>query len=247
MQIVIDRILTNYEVVNPKARKTVLLLHGWGSNASYWLPLIKTLSNQFRYYLLDLPGFGGTRELKTNSDVPDYTEFVHEFIKKLRLKDVILAGHSFGGQIASDFALKHKLKRLILIDAATVRVRTFRTKLKIILTKSLKPLTFLLPPLIKNKILLLYAPPEYVNANYYLRSVLHQILKYDLSKKIHLIKIPTDIIWGSEDRVIPYVGKLLVETIPKANLHVIYGAGHLPHLTHPQKLAATLNQILNEQ
>lgn len=249
MQIVVDGTLTHYELVNPKAKRIVIILHGWGSNSSYWLPLAKLLSGQFRYYLLDLPGFGGTKNLQPNSDILDYTRFVKGFITKLKLKRFILVGHSFGGQIAPDYAIKYQLdpSRIILIDSATVRTRTMKAKAKIALTKVIGPLTRLLPPPIRKAILSLYAPPEYVNANEYLKSVLKKILKYDLSTKLHLIKVPTDIIWGSEDKVIPYTGKLLVETIPDACLHIIYGAGHLPHLTQPAKLAAVLNQVLNDE
>lgn len=249
MQTVINGILTNYELVNPKAKAPVVILHGWSSNASYWLPLAKLLSEKHRYYLLDLPGFGGTKNLAPNSDVPEYSQFVERFAAKMDLKKFVLSGQSFGGQVAGDFAIRYpeKLTRLILIDSATIRNRTLKIKIKIILTKLFKPLTRLLSDKYKNKIISLYAPPEYVRANSYLRSVLHQILKYDLSKKIHLIKVKTEIIWGSEDKVIPYMGKFLVENIPEANLHVIYPAGHLPHLTHPAKLAAVLNQILNDE
>jgi len=76
---------------------------------------------------------------------------------------------------------------------------------------------------------------------------LKKILRQDIGAKVNLIKVPTEIIWGSDDHVIPYMGKFLVENIPTANLHVIYPAGHLPHLTHPAKLATVLNQILEDE
>ncbi|MEK7524935.1 MAG: alpha/beta hydrolase [Patescibacteria group bacterium] len=248
MQTVINGVLTNYELVNPKARTPVIILHGWGSNSSYWTPLAKLLSDKYRYYLLDLPGFGGTRELAASSDIPEYTQFVKNFAQKLKLENLILVGHSFGGQITGDYSIKfgNDLKKIILIDPAIIRVRSLKTMLKIGATKIIKPLISLFPTPIKNSILSLYAPPEYVQANKYLRSVLRKILKYDLSHKLHLIKTPTEVIWGSDDHVIPYMGKFLVENIPTANLHVVYPAGHLPHLTHTNKLAAILNQILSE-
>lgn len=249
MQTVINGVLTHYELINPKAAKTVLILHGWGSNASYWLPLVKLLTNSCRYICLDLPGFGGTREINPNSDVPEYRQFVKDFADKQRLKKYILVGHSFGGQITGDFAIKHpkELTKIILISPALIRVRGPKTLLKIGITKVIKPIVKLFPVSVANSILALYAPPEYVTANHYLKSILHKILKYNLGPKLHLIKIPTEIIWGSDDHVIPYMGKFLVENIPTANLHVIYPAGHLPHLTHTAKLATVLNQILEDE
>lgn len=249
MQTVIDGVLTQYELVNPKASHPILILHGWGQNSSHWLTLSKLLTSSFRIYLLDLPSFGGTRNLKADADIPDYSDFVHAFVKRVGLKKFVLAGQSFGGQVAGDYALKYPstLKRLILIDAAIIRNRSLKVNTKIIITKLIKPLTRLLPRSTYNKLLSFYTPAEYVRADGYQRSVLNKILIYDLSPKLHLIKVNTDIIWGSEDKVIPYVGKFLVERIPNSNLHLIYGAGHLPHQSHPKKLADIINRIATDE
>lgn len=246
MQTVINGVLTNYEVVNPKAKNTVLLLHGWGQNASLWLPLAKLLRNDYRYLLLDLPGFGGTKGLKSNSDVPEYTQFIKDFIDKLKLKDFILIGHSFGGQVACDFTIKYPelISHLILVDAPIIRTRGLLTKVKIFIAKIFKPIKQIVPISLVSQIHEKIAH-DYSHSDDYQKSVLRQILKYNLGTKLHLIKVPTEIIWGSEDKVIPYVGKYLVENISDARLHVIYGCGHLPHLTHVNKTAQILNNILS--
>lgn len=238
-------VLTNYEVINPKAKQSVLLLHGWAQSSLFWLETAKLLNGDFSYYLLDLPGFGGTKNLAENSNVPEYTEFVKEFTEKLKLKNIILMGHSFGGQIAGDFAIKYPkmVKRLVLIDAAIVRVRRLKTIIKIALAKIVKPLVSFFPITLMS-FLLKHYNSDYSASNAYQKSVLNQILKYNLGFKLNQIKTPTDIVWGSEDKVIPYMGKYLLEGIPDAKLHVVYGAGHILNVTHPQKLAATLNQIL---
>ena len=242
MQTVIDGILTNYEAVNPKAKSSIVILHGWRQNASLWLPVAKLLPKNNSYYLLDLPGFGGTRDLAPNSDVPEYTTFVKDFTNKLKLKSFVLLGHSFGGQVACDFAIKYPklVNRLVLVDAAVIRTRGLLTKAKILIAKIFKPIKRVgLISQIHEKI-----AHDYSHSNDYQKSVLRQIINYDLSPKLHLIKVPTEIIWGSEDKVIPYVGKYLVENISNARLHVIYGCDHSPHLTHPQKLADILCKIL---
>lgn len=246
MQTVINGVLTNYEVVNPKAKSPVVILHGWGQNASLWLPLTKLLSENHRYYLLDLPGFGGTKNLAKNSDIPEYTSFVKNFSDKLKLKNFVLLGHSFGGQVACDFTIKYPelLNCLVLVDAAVIRRRTIKTILIQAIAKLFKPIKQIVPIGLISQIHERIAH-DYSHSNDYQKSVLRQILKYDLSPKLHLIKVPTEIIWGSEDKVIPYVGKYLVENISDARLHVIYGCGHHPYLTHPQKLAGVLNKILS--
>jgi len=248
VQTVINCVLTHYELINPKAKTPVIILHGWGQNSGLWLPLAKKLSENFRLYLLDLPGFGGTKNLADGSGIPEYVKFVENFVAKNNLKKITLIGHSFGGQVAADFALHHPelLSRLILINAATVRKRKLLTKLKIFAVKIIKLPTLLLSNSLRERILTLTTFRDYAQANPYQRSVLKKVLGQDIGAKVNLIKIPTEVIWGSEDKVIPYKGKFLVENIPTASLHVIYGAGHLPHLTHTAKLAQTLNQILKK-
>lgn len=245
MQTVINGVLTNYEVVSPKAKSRVVILHGWRQNASLWLPITKLLPEDHGYYLLDLPGFGGTRDLAANSNVPEYTTFVKNFTDKLKLKNFVLLGHSFGGQVACDFTIKYPklVCRLVLVDAAVIRTKGLLTKAKILIAKIFKPIKLILPIGLINQIHGKIAH-DYSLSNDYQKSVFRQILKYNLGPKLHLIKVPTEIIWGSEDKVIPYVGKYLVENISDARLHVIYGCGHSPNLTHPKRLADILCKIL---
>lgn len=246
MQTVIAGRLTSYEVVNPQAKDTILILHGWGQSSFSWLNSTTLFNRNHRYLLLDLPSFGGTANLADGADIPQFTEFVHEFTKKLNLNHFVLIGHSFGGQIAADFALKHPdlLQKLVLVDAAVIRTKNLKTQIKSILAKTFKPISSLLPIQVINSIFKIQSP-DYINASKHQRSVLHKILRYNLKSKLHLIEVPTDIIWGSEDHLIPYVGKVLVETIPNARLHLVYGAGHSLQLSHPDKLATTINEILN--
>ena len=246
MQTVVDGILTNFLDIHPKQKNTMIVLHGWGSAASYWLPISQFISPAVRLILLDLPGFGGTKPLPDSPDVSEYTDFVRAFSKKLNLTGFILAGHSFGGQITLDYSLKYStdLAHAILIAPAAIRERSKSAKIKIRLAKIIKPLFALLPHGSFEKFLGWYTPKDYSDSNEYQRKVLNKIVVYNLKPFLNQVKVLTDIIWGSEDIVIPYMGKYLAENIPHSNLHLIYGANHLIHHTHPQKLATVLNQII---
>ena len=71
MQTVVNGVLTNYEIINPKQTNTLVILHGWGSSISYWVPLTKLLTPKVRIILVDLPGFGSTGPLPDKPDVPE--------------------------------------------------------------------------------------------------------------------------------------------------------------------------------
>ncbi len=179
-------------------------------------------------------------------NIPDYTNFVHSFIKKIEIVKCTLAGHSFGGQITLDYALKFPdtLESIILISPAVVRERSKEAKLKIQLAKILRPIFSILPRHSFEKFLGWYTPRDYSDSTEYQRGVLKKIVIYDLKPHLIRVTVPTDIIWGSEDFVIPYMGKYLAENIKNSKLHVIYGANHLLYLSHPKKLIEILNGIL---
>ncbi|KKT40716.1 hypothetical protein A3K29_00190 [Candidatus Collierbacteria bacterium RIFOXYB2_FULL_46_14] len=247
MQTVVDGVLTNYEVFNPEQVNTLVILHGWGSSLQFWIPIAKQLSPNLRIILLDLPSFGSTAPLPNDPNIPEYTLFVKAFTQKLKLSHFILSGHSFGGQVTLDYALKfpHDLKSIILVSPAVVRERSKSAKFKIILAKVLRPLFSILPKHSFERFLGWYTPRDYSNSTEYQRRVLKKIVVYDLKPFLNQVKIPTDIIWGSEDFVIPYMGKYLAEHILDSHLHVIYGAHHLLYLTHPKKLVDVLSQIID--
>ena len=249
MQTVVSGVLTNYLDINPKQKNTLVILHGWGSSISYWVPLSNLLSPKIRIILLDLPGFGSTGPLPGKPDVPEYTNFVRSFTQKLSLKSFILAGHSFGGQITIDYALKYPkdLRSIILIAPAAIRERSKLTQIKIKLTKIIKPLFSFLPHNAFEKFLGWSTPSDYRNSNEYQKKVLSKIVIYNLKPFLKDLHLPTDIIWGSEDFVIQNTGKYLAENIPDSHLHVIYGANHFINLSHLHRLADLINQIIVER
>src|SRR3990167_11433616 len=110
-------LLAYYEAVpKGKSKKTLLFLHGWGSNSTLWFKTIGPLSEKgYTMYCLDLPGFGNSQNPQSSFFLQDYSYAVMEFIEKLELIDVVLIGHSFGGKTAIKLAAENPefLKSLV--------------------------------------------------------------------------------------------------------------------------------------
>lgn len=246
MQLVVAGTLTHYEDLNPQQPDVVLVLPGWAHTSQHWLTVARLLPTTHRYILLDLPGFGQTQFIQGKLDVPQYADFVAHFIQKLKLKKPILLGHSFGGQIALYLALTEPklISQLILLSPAGIRTKSRLTRARIGLLKLFKRFRALLPPALYNALLRRIASADYAAALGKQRQLLNHIVNFDLLPRLPEITVPTIILWGDQDRVIPYMGKLMAETLPHARLVVLYGAGHIPHLTHPELLAAELKNIL---
>lgn len=246
MQIVVNGTLTNYLDINPEAKKTLVVLHGWAHNASLWQTLVGNLPQDWRYVLLDLPGFGQTVFLPNQAGVPEYTQFVVDFMQKLNLKKPWLLGHSFGGQIGMYLAAKFpdKLTHLILVSPAGIRTKTAKQKIKILIYKKFRYLRIFLPSFVLRRIVRLFTSTDYLSASKAHKAVLSTIVNQDLSGLLPDIRVPTDVVWGELDVEIPYAGKQLVEGIKDSKLWVLYGVGHNAHLDKSERLIEVLRKIL---
>ncbi|HQF42781.1 MAG TPA: alpha/beta hydrolase [Ignavibacteriaceae bacterium] len=98
----------------------LIFIHGLGSYLKAWDRNIPVLKDYFRCIALDLPGYGKSSKQLHNGSVKFYREFLNEFIKALGLKNIVLVGHSMGGQIALSFVINFPdvIKKLILIAPA---------------------------------------------------------------------------------------------------------------------------------
>ena len=89
---------------------TILFLHGWCIDGSYWEKQIEYFSANYNVYAIDLPGFGKSKAQRTNWTIDEYAKDVIGFIETMNLKNVVMVGHSMAGEIMLQTALTHKSK-----------------------------------------------------------------------------------------------------------------------------------------
>lgn len=107
-----------------KGTETILMIHGLGSYLPAWKKNISELSKNYRVIAVDLPGYGKSSKAPHSGLMTFYAGVIADFIQKLELGPVNLAGHSMGGQISMVLALEKPelVKRLILVDPAGFEV-----------------------------------------------------------------------------------------------------------------------------
>lgn len=115
--------IKNYNIAyidEGNSKNILLFIHGLGSYLKAWDRNIPVLKNYFRCIAIDLPGYGKSSKHIHNGSVSFYVEIIYEFISKLNLQNVSLVGHSMGGQIASAYTIKHpeQINKLILVAPA---------------------------------------------------------------------------------------------------------------------------------
>ncbi len=103
-----------------KGPQTLLFIHGLGSNLQAWDKTIEALSPHYRCIALDLPGYGKSSQADYPFSLAFFTDQLIAFCEALKLKELTVVGHSMGGQIALQLALREPdfLARLVLLAPA---------------------------------------------------------------------------------------------------------------------------------
>lgn len=240
----IKDIYINYVQYGNERGKDVVLLHGWGQNIAMMDPIGKGLSKDFHITILDLPGFGESAEPPYGYTIYDYYEILCEFLDKLKIKNPILVGHSFGGRLSIIYAAKKKVEKVVLL-AAPFKRSTKKNTFKVKLLKFMKkvPVIKELEHYMKSKI----GSTDYRNASSTMRSVLVNTVNEDLTEYLKQIEVPTILIWGDLDTAVPVEDAKYAETIMKdAGLIVYEGCTHYAYLERINQTINILNSFLKE-
>lgn len=228
MQKVINKTTINYEYFNNDSNISLVFLHGWGQNIEMMMILAKPFITKYNVLVLDLPGFGASSEPDYAWSLDDYAKMLNILIKELKLDNIILIGHSFGGKLALVYALKYEVKKLVLL-ASPFRKNITKPTLKMRFYKFVKktPGLRLMENFVKNKV----GSVDYRNATPMMRAILVKHVNLDLTEEVAKIKCPTLLIWGTNDEVVSYEDALKLEKlIPNAGLVTYEGATHYAYL-----------------
>lgn len=100
--------------------QTLLFVHGLSSNSDAWSKNIAVLKNEYTCIALDLPGYGKSSKPQVDYTPSYFAEVLHQFIEKLELENIVLIGHSMGGQASIKLAITYPddIQKLILVAPA---------------------------------------------------------------------------------------------------------------------------------
>lgn len=89
---------------------TLLFLHGWCIDGTYWKNQVDYFSKTYTVFAIDLPGFGKSKAERTNWTIEEYANDVTAFIDAMNLKNVVIIGHSMAGEIMLQTTLSNNPK-----------------------------------------------------------------------------------------------------------------------------------------
>lgn len=229
----------------------LILMHGWGCNHSTVRSIAATAAQTHTVYNIDFPGFGNSEEPPEVWGVENYTRLVEELIRKEKLINPVLIGHSFGGRVAILLASRNAVDKVVLVDAAGIKPkRSLKYYLKVYSFKAGKKFWQLMLGKEKaqekiDRIRAKRGSSDYADASPMMRAILSKVVNEDLTDKLYLIKCPTLLIWGENDTATPLSdAKLMNKLIPDAGLVSFPRSGHYSFLDNPGQFRAVLSSFL---
>jgi len=236
-KILIGDLTINYKIMGEGF--PFLILHGWGGSSGSWTEVQKSISSKgYQVIALDLPGFGKTPSPVMPWELNDYSAFVLDFIKKLKLEKIILLGHSFGGRISIKLVSHYpdKVKFLILCDSAGIKRKyNFR---QIIAFYFAQVGNFIFSnrflrrfeDTARNIFYIIIRQRDYIKVNGAMKETFKKIVDEDILPNLPKIDTKTLIVWGGNDRAVPVEDAFLINKgIKNSILEIIPQVGHTPN------------------
>ena len=246
----------------------LVLIHGTSASLHTWDDWTTQLSTDRRVVRFDLPAFGLTGPAPDSDyTIERYADFVVKILDLSGIERAVLAGNSLGGQIAMETALQtpERVAGLVLVDAAgyPFEAESMPLGFRLAQIPAFAPLMNRILPrsIIASSVRNVYGDPSLVSEElidrYYeltLRAGNRQALpqrfkqmtfRDDMRQRASTLSMPTLIIWGENDRLLPPIlGVQMHEDIAASELVMIAGAGHVPHEEVPQETLLVLDKFL---
>jgi pimeloyl-ACP methyl ester carboxylesterase len=226
-QVEIDGAPVNYVDIGSGDHPPVVFVHGLGGQWQNWLENIPRAAQERRAIAIDLPGFGLSPMPHEEITIPGYGRTVNALCDRLGLGVVELVGNSMGGFISAEVAIQfpQRVDRLILVSAAGITSadldrRPIQTvgRIATVLTNWSAPLDRKIASRAKARHLalaLVARHPSLLKADLAyegffkgtgkpgFNDALLACLEYDFRERLPEIGVPTLIVWGEQDSIIP--------------------------------------------
>jgi pimeloyl-ACP methyl ester carboxylesterase len=262
-------------VVDIGSGPVIVFLHGLAGCWQNWLETIPEFARDHRVIALDLPGFGESPMPAQTISMPGYARLLDELFVTLGVDSATIVGSSMGGFVACEFAIRYaaQVQRLCLASPAGLSMEHMRNERNQGLRARLENVLFFGTGWLASKsdrvvrsgrlrralLMLVAAYPERLSPQIVIEQVrgagkpgfndaLDAMTGYPLRDRLGEIGVPTLVLWGELDRLVPVTDAGEFEwLIPHARKVVYEDTGHLVMLERPDRFNADLRAFLGEQ
>ncbi|HEX3954070.1 MAG TPA: alpha/beta hydrolase [Stellaceae bacterium] len=231
----------------------IVFLHGAGGHTG-WMPFLEELSQRCAVFAPEHPGFGQSDDPPWLDNVGDLAYFHLDLLKALDLDRVHLIGTSLGGWIAAEMAVR-----------STARLASLTLVCAVGITANGEPIPDIFRMPTEENLRRFYADAERAARRLgdMARADMAVVAKKratvmrlayrprfhnpDLAKWLHRIDVPTLLLWGAEDGLVPPAfGEAYRALIPGSRLVVLPNAGHAPFDEQKDAFLAAFRDFIGE-
>ncbi|MDL2363154.1 MAG: alpha/beta hydrolase [Patescibacteria group bacterium] len=249
MQIIVDGLLTNYELKG--SGQLVVLLHGWGDNLKGLDTVQASLQDSYQTLALDMPGFGKSQAPIAAWGLDEYATFIGHMLNKLNLGDpYAMIGHSNGGAVTVNATGTGRINpaKIVLIGSSGIRNRlTLRRAAFLGLAKMAKIVAIIIPR--KQREALRQKSYSAIGSDFLVMPELAETFKktvrQDAQEDAAAIKVPALLLFARDDNAVPFSdGERFHQLIKGSVLHPLDTGGHYMQKTQSEIVNKAIKEFL---
>ena len=241
------------------SKNTLVLIHGLGASAERWSHVMPLFAEHFRVIVPDLIGFGYSDKPPVDYTPDFFSEFLEKFFSAANIVRPNIIGSSLGGQISAEYAASHSddIEKLILVSPAGIMKKS-TPALDAYIMAALYPSALSA----KNAFEMMDGSGKNIEENIvngfvermqlpnaklaFMSTILGLKNSASITSKLQSIVVPTLIIWGAKDPVIPInYADDFVSSIQDCRFYRMDGCGHTPYVQDPPAFASKVMEFLN--
>lgn len=253
----------------PGGGEPLLFIHGLGGNFTHWENLATRLARTHRVIGIDLPGCGDSYRLRLEAgrrySIRLFADATVRLLDHLHIESAVYAGHSMGGMVVTEAALRHerRVAGLVLIDSAGFHryprwmlgagARILKPKLvsRVMERMALRLLHSCFHEEndhAKRFIAQAEGRPPHPTLDEFAEtacSLLPDLAGTHYLDDVERILQPTLVIWGDRDRLVAFAEvPAWAKRLREGKLVVIKGCGHMPIIERPEETHVAILDFL---
>lgn len=264
----IDGVRIHYQEAGDPSAPPIVLIHGFASSTLVWSKVLLDLAAAgYRVIAPDLIGYGYSGKPRhLDYTIASQARMIAALMNGLGIESCAVIGSSYGGAVAATLALDYsdKVESLVLVGAVTNNQPTKYLLMRLfsspIIGDIVSPFLLGSRRLLRRRMKRVYDRHSWVldekrvdarhlplqTAGTH-RAIIRTVRRWDadrINRNAHLIKQPTLIVWGENDREVPISdGEFLHQRIRQSRWIVFRNTGHLPHEEFPREFTEVVSQF----
>jgi pimeloyl-ACP methyl ester carboxylesterase len=237
--VLVDGNWIRYRVGGPVDAPPIVHQHGFAISGSYLLPTARLLTDSYRVYVPDLPGFGRSPKPKETLSIEELGTALNHFMDAVGVERAVVVGNSLGCAITAELVAEapEKVSKAVMVGLAGGPHNRPLAKALVQMARD---------GLAEPPALLTVAGPDYLRFGM-VRAIrlFDRMTKFPAYERFMSLPVPVMVVIGSEDPLRPpwrNISRAMHEIPPQVTIVLFQGAAHAINFTHPQELASAIRQ-----